>query len=142
MADIGLAAFSVSFMQSPSFLAHQRALAEGPGRGRSNAHTLFGLTAIPGDNHLRAMLDGAPSDHFDAVFATIVEDLDARGGLKAMRCLDGRVLIALDGSEHFCSRKISCPHCSTSGRRGMGSSLGAPRAAMTLVPSDCHPLRT
>src|SRR4051794_3152015 len=32
MADIGLAAFSVFFMQSPSFLAHQRTLAAGHGR--------------------------------------------------------------------------------------------------------------
>jgi hypothetical protein len=23
------------------------------------------------------------------------------------------VLVALDGSEHFCSRKITCPHCPT-----------------------------
>ncbi len=113
MTDIGLAAFSVFFLQSPSFLAHQRALTEGPGRGRSNAHTLLGMTALPSDNHSRAMLDGAPPDHFDAVFATVLRDLDARGGLAAMRRLDGRMLIALDGSEHFCSRKLSCPHCST-----------------------------
>ena len=32
MADIGLSAFSVFFMGSPSFLAHQRALEEGQGR--------------------------------------------------------------------------------------------------------------
>jgi len=95
MADIGLAAFSVFFMQSLLFLAHQKALAEGPGRGRSNAHTLLGMTAIPTDNHIRAMLDGAPTDHFDPVFASVVEDLDARGGLEALRRLDGRVLIAL-----------------------------------------------
>jgi hypothetical protein len=36
MADIGMAAFSVFFMQSRSFLAHQRQLQEGPGHGRSN----------------------------------------------------------------------------------------------------------
>ncbi|MFD1626405.1 hypothetical protein [Azospirillum griseum] len=47
------------------------------------------------------------------MFATILRDVDGHGGLAPMRCLDGRVLIALDGSEHFCSRKISCPHCST-----------------------------
>ncbi|MBB4265260.1 hypothetical protein GGD89_000875, partial [Roseospira visakhapatnamensis] len=113
MDDIGMAAFSVFFMQSPSFLAHQQALAEGPGRGRSNAHTLFGLSAIPSDNHIRAMLDGVPTDHFDGLFSGIVRTLDERGGLEAMRRLDGRVLIALDGSEHFCSRKVSCPQCST-----------------------------
>ncbi len=111
MSDIGLAAFSVFFMQSPSFLAHQKALEEL--RGRSNAHTLFGMTKIPSDNHIRQMLDGAPPDQFDALFVAIVKDLDACGGLKSMRRLGGRVLIALDGSEHFCSRKINCPHCST-----------------------------
>ena len=93
MTDIGLAAFSVFFMQSPSFLAHQKALAEGSGRGRSTAHTLFGMTAIPSDNHIRAMLDGAPTDHFDSVFAAIVRDLEGCGGLKSLRCLDGRALI-------------------------------------------------
>ena len=31
MADIGLSAFSLFFMQSPSFLAHQRRLEEGQG---------------------------------------------------------------------------------------------------------------
>lgn len=111
MADIGLSAFSVFFMQSPSFLAHQRTLAENC--GRSNAETLFGMTAVPCDNHIRQMLDGAPTDHFDAVFAHIVRDLDESGGLRALRSLDGRVLIALDGSEHFCSRRITCAHCST-----------------------------
>jgi hypothetical protein len=111
IGDIGLAAFSVFFMQSPSFLAHQRTLEEG--RGRSNGQTLFGMTMVPSDNHIRQMLDGAPTDHFDLVFAQIVRDLDESGGLKPLRRLDDRVLVALDGSEHFCSRKITCPHCST-----------------------------
>ena len=53
MADIGMAAFSVFFMQSPSFLAHQRHLADGYGHGRSNCETLFGMERIPSDNHVR-----------------------------------------------------------------------------------------
>ncbi|TAN55751.1 MAG: hypothetical protein EPN20_19870 [Magnetospirillum sp.] len=85
MGDLGVAAFSVFFMQSPSFLAHQRTLAEG--RGRSNAQALFGMSAIPSDNHIRQMLDGAPTDHFDEVFRYVVEDLEAHGGLKAFRRL-------------------------------------------------------
>ena len=150
MTDIGLAAFSVFFMQSPSFLAHQEAMAEGPGRGRSNAHTLFGMTAIPSDNHIRAMLDGAPTDHFDSVFATIVRDLDERGGLRSLRSLDGRALIALDGSEHFCSRKVSCPHCSTRKRADgetenfhtfVGATLVAPghKTVLPLPPEFVRP---
>jgi hypothetical protein len=42
MGDIGMAAFSVFFMQSPSFLAHQRRLEQG--HGRSNCASLFGIT--------------------------------------------------------------------------------------------------
>jgi hypothetical protein len=150
MADIGLAAFSVFFMQSPSFLAHQTALAEGAGSGQSNAHTLFGMTAIPCDNHIRAMLDGAPTDHFDPVFVSVIKDLNARGFLAPMRRLDGRVLIALDGSEYFCSRKVSCPHCSTRKRADgeteyfhtfVGATLVAPghKTVLPLPPEFVRP---
>ena len=55
IGDIGMAAFSVFFMQSPSFLAHQRQLEEG--HGRSNCASLFGIAKIPSDNHIRDMLD-------------------------------------------------------------------------------------
>ncbi|MBF0560447.1 MAG: hypothetical protein HQL37_00245 [Alphaproteobacteria bacterium] len=104
MSDVGLAAFSVFQMQCPSFLAHQKVMAED--RGRSNAYTLFGMTRIPCDNHIRSQLDGVPTDHFDPVFSFVHKDLDSRGALAAMRVLEGRMLIALDGSEHFCSRKL------------------------------------
>ena len=51
MRDFGMAAFSVFFMQSPSFLAHQKRLELG--HGRSNCTSLFGITKIPSDNHIR-----------------------------------------------------------------------------------------
>jgi hypothetical protein len=46
------------------------------------------------------------------MFADIVAELDQCGGLDAMRYLDGRVLIALDGTEFHSSDKIHCPNCS------------------------------
>src|SRR3954466_7559304 len=107
MADIGLAAFSVFFMQSPSFLGHQRALAEG--HGRSNCQTLLGMTAIPSDNHIRQMLDGTVPGAFDGLFIKGLETVAAADGLSAFQRLNGRVLVALDGTEHHCSRKIDCP---------------------------------
>ena len=116
MADIGLSAFSIFFMGSPSFLAHQRALAEG--HGRSNCETLFGMSAIPSDNYIRLMLDGAPPAAFDGLFFKATE---AAGPLTPFQCLDGRVLIALDGTQHFCSRKIKCRQCSTRRRSDGGT---------------------
>jgi hypothetical protein len=53
MADFALAAFAPFFMQSPSFLAHQRHLETG--HGRSNCETLFGMSKIPGDSQVRAI---------------------------------------------------------------------------------------
>ena len=55
MADIGLSAFSLFFMQSESFLSHQRRLEQG--HVTSNCHTLFGMKKIPTDNYIRLMLD-------------------------------------------------------------------------------------
>jgi hypothetical protein len=112
IGDIGMAAFSVFFMQSPSFLAHQRQLEAG--HGRSNCTSLFGIAKIPSDNHIRDMLDPAAPTLLRPVFAETIEQLrQIDGGLDMFRRLDGRVLIALDGTEYHCSRKIHCPHCST-----------------------------
>jgi hypothetical protein len=140
MADIGLAAFSIFFMGSPSFLAHQRVLEEG--HGRSNCQTLFGMSAIPSDNYIRLMLDGAAPAAFDGLFIRAIE---AAGPLTPFQCLDGRVAIALDGCEHFCSRKINCPQCSTRRRADggteyfhsfLGASIVAPghRQVLPLPP--------
>jgi hypothetical protein len=54
MGNIGMAAFSVFFMQSPSFLARQRQFQEG--HRHSNCTSLFGISKIPGDNHIRDIL--------------------------------------------------------------------------------------
>ena len=131
VADIGMAALSVFLMQSPSFLAHQRALAEG--RARSNAHTLLGLARIPCDNHIRQLLDGVPTAHFDDAFHAVVEDLDAHRALASMRRLGDRVLVALDGTEFFRSRKIRCDHCSTRKRGDGGTEHFHQMVAANLV---------
>jgi hypothetical protein len=136
MADIGLSAFSLFFMGSPSFLAHQRALAEG--QGRSNCQTLFGITAIPSDNHIRQMLDGAPAAAFDPLFLRAIETPEV---LTPFQRLDGRILVALDGTEHHCSRKVHCPRCSTRGRSDGGTEyFHAFLGASIVAPGHQHVL--
>jgi Transposase DDE domain len=110
IADIGMAAFSVFFMQSPSFLAHQRQLWEG--HGRSNCESLFGLARIPSDNHIRDMLDPVAPALLHPVFAAVLAELERSDGLSAFRRAGEHVLIALDGTEYFCSNKIGCAQCS------------------------------
>ena len=139
MADVGLSAFSLFFMGCPSFLAHQRALAEG--NGRSNCQTLFGMSAIPSDNYIRLMLDGASPAAFDGLFFNALEALAAGDAMAPFQRLGGHVLIALDGTEHHCSRKIHCRQCSTRRRADggteffhafLGASMVAPGHAQVL----------
>ena len=98
-------------MQSPSFLAYQRQLSDG--HGRSNCETLFGLSKIPSDNHIRDMLDPADPALLYPVFSKVLAELEKSGGLAAFRRPGGHVLIALDGTEYFCSDTIHCAQCST-----------------------------
>ena len=111
MADIGRSAFSLFFMQSESFLSYQRGLEEG--RKMSNCRTLFGMAAIPTDNHIRAMLDPVHPSHLQPAFDGVLDTMRQCQGFTLFRRLGDRVLIALDGTEYFCSQKLSCPQCLT-----------------------------
>src|SRR5512137_1207799 len=64
--DAILSALSVFFMQSSSFLAHQRLLQSK--RGRNNATSLFGIEAIPSDQQVRNLLDPISAQYFQADF--------------------------------------------------------------------------
>jgi len=133
MADFGLSAFAMFFMQSASFLSFQRRLEKG--HGRSNCQTLFGIERIPSDNYIRDMLDGAAP----ALLAPCFEDTERLLLEPAMRQvfgrLGGRTLVALDGSEYFCSYKITCPHCLTRKRsNGKTESYHSMLAATVVAP--------
>lgn len=132
IGDIGMAAFSVFFMQSPSFLAHQRYFEQG--HGRSNCASLFGIAKIPSDNHIRNLLDPATPNLLHPVFAETIEQLrQIDGGLDVFRRLGEHVLIALDGSEYHCSKKIRCKQCSTRIRSKSGTEYFHAILAATLV---------
>jgi hypothetical protein len=87
MADIGMSAFSLFSMQSESFLAHQRSLEEG--RTTSNCRTLFGMAAVPTDNHIRAMLDPVHPAHPQPVFDQVLDVLHRQAAWRRLRGLAG-----------------------------------------------------
>jgi hypothetical protein len=133
MADIGMSGFSLFFMQSDSFLAYQRALEEG--QKRSNCQTLFGIGKIPTDNYIRSMLDPVHPSLLQPAFDQVIATLGAHQGMSAFQRLGGRTLIALDGTEYFCSQKIGCPHCQTRMRaNGKLESYHSMLAATIVAP--------
>ena len=110
MTDAGLSAFSVFFMQGPSFLDFQRTMQET--RGQNNAQTLFGVFQIPTDNHIRSLLDGVEPTAVYPMFDFIVDGFHRSGVIDSFRGADQRLLLALDGTQYYSSHKLHGPCCS------------------------------
>lgn len=114
LCDAAMGAFGVFFMQSPSFLAHQRDMERR--KGHNNANSLFEVKRIPGDQQIRNLLDPIPPASLRAPFWTILEQLVADKDVAAAFAVDGGWLCSLDGTQYFRSTKIHCPQCTVTQR--------------------------
>ena len=111
MSDAIMGAFAIFHMQSPSFLDGQKQLKEK--LNQSNAETLYRIKKIPTDTHIRNLLDPLEPKEIIGSFKEIIDRLAAYGYLDEMRGHDGKLLIAVDGSQYHESHKISCAKCNT-----------------------------
>ena len=69
------------------------------------------------------------------MFSQCLAALEAGGGLAPFQHLGGHLLIALDGTEYFCSRKLSCPDCSFRARsNGKTEHFHAMVSAVLVAP--------
>jgi len=99
LVDAGLSAFSVFFMQCPSFLEHQRTLEQA--HGENNARTLFGVHEIPSDNQIRTLLDASPPSLLKPVYSTLFNALRESGVVDSHRSLNGSLLLAFGTNALF-----------------------------------------
>ena len=127
--DAVRAAFSVFFTQSPSFLQHQRLMKQK--KGQDNAKSLFGLSEIPCDNQIRNLLDPISAKTVFGTFKTVYKWLENHRTIEQFKYLDNQILLALDGTEYYCSKKINCPHCNW--RKHRNGSISYYHQAVTPV---------
>jgi len=109
VADGVMAAFAVFFMQSSSFLAHQRLLQSK--KGRNNARSLFEVEDIPSDPQIRNLVDPLSCEDFQEDFWYLLEELKEQQRVEQFRNDLNTYSIALDGVSFFSSEKISCAKC-------------------------------
>ena len=107
--DILMSAFSAFFVQSPSFLDHQRVFHRA--NGQSCCGSLFDIEKLPTDIHIRNQIDRIDSSDLYEGFDFALERLETCKGLRRYQVLGGYTLIALDGSEFHNSREVHCDHC-------------------------------
>src|SRR5262249_2875839 len=98
MRDVVLSAFSVFYLQSPSFLSYQQEIENE--HSNNNARTLFGIEQIPSDNHIRQLLDEETPERLFPIFEAAFAGLEETGHLDNFRGYLGDLLIAFDGVEH------------------------------------------
>ena len=109
LRDAALGAFSVFFLQYPSFLAYQRHMQQA--QGHNNADSLFGVKCIPTDPQIRNLLDRVAPDHLRASFWAILERVMTDEQAASAFESDGGWLCSLDGTQYFQSTAVHCSEC-------------------------------
>ena len=136
--DAGLSAFSVFYLQAPSFLAYQKAMRQK--EGRDNAQSLFGTEKIPSDQHIRNLLDPVAPDNLREPFWDIYHLVQASGHLESYRHVAGTYLCSMDGTWYFSSETIHCPNCTVFERENGTLYAHLVMAAVLSVPGLPHVL--
>ncbi|MCU0873816.1 MAG: hypothetical protein MUE50_15885 [Pirellulaceae bacterium] len=107
LADALMSGFAVFALKEPSLLAFD----ERRKQDAKNLEMIFHIGHVPCDTHMREMLDPVNPEQLRPAFRRIFLELERGGVLEQMRFLDKCYLLALDGTEYFCSRDVHCPHC-------------------------------
>jgi len=78
---------------------------------KQNLRNLYKVNTPPSDTYLRERLDEVNPDSIRPAFKKIFSLFQRGKGLEEFEYLDGHVLLSGDGTGHFSSSKVSCPHC-------------------------------
>jgi hypothetical protein len=109
LTDALKSALAVFYFQHPSMLDFQNTMKQK--WKRSNLETMMAVKEIPSNVQITTLLDKINPDSVSEVFNENLTIVDRWGSLKDFRCLDGGVLLALDGVWYFSSEQIHCEHC-------------------------------
>jgi hypothetical protein len=136
IADAGQAAFSIFFIQEPSFLAYQTNMQAK--HGRNNAKSLFGVAKIPSDGQTRNLLDPVDPATLAGPFWATYETLAERGALTDYLGATGTRLVSLDGTQYFASQKVHCENCRVTERDGRTYYAHQVLLAVVSAPEQPH----
>src|SRR5207244_201154 len=89
LADALMAAFAMFSLKAPSLLAFDKERVEG------NLHTIYGIERVPGDTHMREILDPVSPKGLRPVFTSVFRQLKRGKVLKEMMLLDVHYLLDL-----------------------------------------------
>ena len=95
--DIAMAAFSAFSFSRRLFWSINRSFHQA--NSKNACRSLFGIRKLPTDNHIREQLDRIDCQDVYPGFDIALDQMKKYQALKPFQILDGRSLLALDGSE-------------------------------------------
>jgi hypothetical protein len=111
--DVLMSGFAMFYFQHPSLLQFQQSLEKQT--GQANLQRLFGVSSVPSDTQMRALLDDpAAQEPLRRVLPLVFERMRKTGWTTRFVTRVNGVnyyTVVLDGSQYASSEKISCPHC-------------------------------
>lgn len=109
LKDAALGGFSLFYTQNPSFLSYQTSMQKN--KGKNNAASLFWIEEILSENQIRNILDNIGPNYVFPMFSHILSGLSNSGHLESFRSFNNNLVIPLDGTNYFSSKKIKCQNC-------------------------------
>ncbi len=109
LEDLLCAGFAIFSLKDPSLLAFRQQFP----RRSENLKRIYGIEQIPEDSALRQGLDGVDPAVLQQQFKPLVDRLRQEGVVQKRQVLGEYIVLAADGTQHYCSGKQSCPQCLT-----------------------------
>jgi Transposase DDE domain len=110
LADVLKSAFAMFSLKSPSLLDFKRQTIP----EESNLRQIYRIEgAIPSDNQMRGMLDPLDPNLLRPLFRACFERLSQAGVIGEYQDRQQRVIVSVDGVEHFSSTTVHCEQCTT-----------------------------
>ncbi len=109
LADALMAGFAMFTLKMPSLLSLDEMRLH---RSReTNLQTLFGIKTVPSDTSMREILDEVDPADLRRGFTSIFRELQRGKALESFMFMQGKYLIAIDGTGYFSSDKVYCDSC-------------------------------
>ena len=132
--DAIMSAFAVFHLKDQSLLAFDERRRREP----ENLHTVYGVTGIPCDSQMRAILDEVDPDYLRPAFRTVFRRLQRGKKLESMTLLGGHYLLSGDGTGFYSSTKVASSYCLKKTRRNGTELYYQQMYAAALVHPDCR----
>lgn len=134
LADVLKSAFAMFSLKAPSLLDFKKQTVP----EASNLRTIYDIKeAIPCDNQMRGILDSLKPTLLRPLFQQCFVRLQRAGVLREYAFWQKRLLVSMDGVQHFSSTTVHCDHCTTrTHRNGTVSYHHAGLAAVVVHPAQ------